>query len=498
MRRAVPALAAACLLAGPAVLAFRSGGYFPEPQLIAGIVAWALVIALVVAGPAPLPRTRAGIVVVAGMALLTAWTAASIAWAPVAGDARDDTVRLLLYLGALLTAIGALRHRGALRATEPALAAGATVVIAYGLAGRLLPGLIELARSRSAGGRLEQPITYWNAEGALAAVGLVLCARLAGDPSRPRWMRALAAAATVPLAAGVYLSFSRGAIAVAALGLLVLAALARSRSQLRASAAALGLGVAAALAVAFLPGVASLGGDHATRDGAIALALLACLAAAGAALALREPRGAPDDMPAWGRRLGPAAAAIAVAVVAGLVVGALNERPSGSELSAGAQPSRLASVSSNRYEYWRVALGAFADDPLKGTGAGGFAVVWLEERPIRETVRDTHSIEFELLAELGLVGLLALALAIGGTAAASRGALSAQRAAAAGPVAAALTWFLHASIDWDWQFPAVTLPAIALAGALIVLSEDAQPGAPSGSSRLRAARARRTAAGSRA
>jgi hypothetical protein len=42
---------------------------------------------------------------------------------------------------------------------------------------------------------------------------------------------------------------------------------------------------------------------------------------------------------------------------------------------------------------------------------------------------------------------------------------------AAGPCAAALVWFVHASIDWDWQLPAVTLPAIVLAGALVVLSE---------------------------
>ena len=34
---------------------------------------------------------------------------------------------------------------------------------------------------RSAAGRLDQPLTYWNATGALAALGLVLCARVAGD-----------------------------------------------------------------------------------------------------------------------------------------------------------------------------------------------------------------------------------------------------------------------------------------------------------------------------
>jgi hypothetical protein len=54
---------------------------------------------------------------------------------------------------------------------------------------------------------------------------------------------------------------------------------------------------------------------------------------------------------------------------------------------------------------------------------------------------------------------------------AARRALARYPAAAAGCAAAALAWLLHASIDWDWQLPAVTLPAIALTGALAVLAE---------------------------
>ena len=223
--------------------------------------------------------------------------------------ADDRVERALDQLGAAAgpgggrrPAAGALHRRAArrgrrapaprARAVEPALAAGATIVIGYGLAGRLLPGVVELARSRSAGGRLEQPITYWNAEGALAAIGLVLCARLAGDRSRPGWMRVAAAAALAPLGAGVYLSYSRGAIAVAVLGLLALVAWAPSTAQLRAAAVALAVGVLAALGTAALPGVASLEGTHETRDGLIGLAILLVLAIAAAALAPRRPRRA--------------------------------------------------------------------------------------------------------------------------------------------------------------------------------------------------------------
>ena len=233
MRRVVLAAASACLLAGPTALAFFSGGYFSEPRLIAAIVTWALVIALALLGPAPLPRTPPGWLALGGLAALAGWTALSLTWAPLRGPALENAQRLVLYTGALALAIAVLRTRSALRAAEPALAAGILVVIGYGLAGRLLPGVLELAHSRSAGGRLEQPITYWNAEGALAAMGVVLCARLAGDRTRRRALRAAAAAAAVPLSAGVYLSYSRGAIAVAILGLVLLVVAAPTRTQLQ-------------------------------------------------------------------------------------------------------------------------------------------------------------------------------------------------------------------------------------------------------------------------
>ena len=270
LTRWVQALAAACLLGGPTVLAFRAGGYYTESLLIGAIVAWSLVLALALAGPSPLPRSRPGWLALAGLALLTAWSALSIAWAPLGGPALHQVQRLVLYLGALLLAYGGLRSRRALRAAEPALAAGATIVIVYGLAGRLLPGIIELSRSRRAGGRLEQPLTYWNGEGALAAIGFVLCARLAGDRSRPAAVRAAAAAAAVPLGAGVYLSYSRGAIAVALLGLVVLVAAAPTHAQLRAAAIALAGGAASAIAAAAFPGVAALEGTRGDRvaDGA--------------------------------------------------------------------------------------------------------------------------------------------------------------------------------------------------------------------------------------
>ena len=38
---------------------------------------------------------------------------------------------------------------------------------------------------------------------------------------------------------------------------------------------------------------------------------------------------------------------------------------------------------------------------------------------------------------------------------------------AAGPAAALATWGLHASLDWDWELPALTLVAVSLAGLVL-------------------------------
>ena len=329
MRRAVLAVAAACLLLGPTVLAFFSGGFYSEPRLIAAIVAWVLVLALAVLGPAPLPRGRPGAAVLAGLGLLTAWSALSIGWAPLGGPAVESVQRLVLYLGALLLAIGVFRAAPlAVRAAEPVLAAGTAIVIGYGLAGRLLPGIVELSRSERAGGRLEQPITYWNGEGALAAIGLVLCARIAGDRGRPAWMRAAAAAAAAPLAAGVYLSYSRAALAVAVIGLVVVVAAAPSRTQIRAAAVVLVAGVARRPRRRRLPRGRRARGRRPRR---------ATERSRWWSWSRSRPRqpSQPCDSRArptprrGGRGTRPAVAAALVALaLAGLIAGALAERPS--------------------------------------------------------------------------------------------------------------------------------------------------------------------------
>jgi hypothetical protein len=449
-------------LACPTALAFASGGYFDEARLVALIGAWALVLVALALG-APLPGHRAAWVALGALAALAAWVAVAGGWAPLAATARGDLERDVLYLGALTAAT--LLLAGVPRLVEPLLAGGTVIVIGYAIAGRVLPGIVTLSETASAGGRMDQPLTYWNATGALAALGLVLALRLAGEPSRPRALRAAAAAAAVPLCTGLILTFSRGALIAGAVGVVLVVLLAPTAAQLRAAACALGPGLLAAFAATRSDGVRALEGDLAAREHeglAVlgALVVLTALAGALAWVAADRPQHAWPLAPA--RRL--AVAAIVAALVAVPVATALAGSGGGRGAGFGASASRLGSASSNRADYWRV---AWEEVTARGLGPGGFGPAWLRERPYDEPVKDAHSLPLETLTELGVLGLALVLTLAGAIAVAARDALRADAALAAGPAAVVATWFVHATVDWDWEMPALTLVAVGCAGALL-------------------------------
>jgi O-antigen ligase len=476
MRRWVLAAGATALIVLPTVLAFFSGGFFDKPRIIAALVAWVVVVLAALFSPRPLPESTAGRLALLGLALLCAWTALSITWAPIGGRAQDDLQRLLLYLGVFTAAIALLRETGARRALEPALALGAFVAIAYGLSERLLPGVIDLDQSGTSAGRLEQPLTYWNAYGILAALGFVLAVRVAGDPSRSRVVRSVLAAAGVVLGLGVYLSFARGALAAVAVGVLVLLALApESRPQLR-SLFTVGVAAAASSLVASgLDTVTSLE----TRDSGEGLLMFAVLVVAALAAAFFAPRQARRPLTApslpGSRPATVAGLALLVLVVGGLVLAAFEGKPEGASPAAGADPARLGSIDTNRYRYWEVAAQNFADNPVEGLGSGGFRVEWLKNEDRVDASGDAHSLYLETAAELGVVGLACLLLFLGGVAAALVRLYRRDPAAATGVAAGLAAWAFHAGLDWDWEMPAVTLPAILLAAAAVAWGEETVP-----------------------
>jgi hypothetical protein len=466
--RPVLRLLRAAILAGPSALAFASGGYFDHARLVALIVVWSLAAGVLACSAAPLPRTRAGIAAIAALAAYAGWIAVSTSWAPLKGPAGGDAERAVLYVGALIAVAAAFRPRGAARAVEPTLALGTFVVTGYGLLGRLLPGIVHEHPTASSAGRLDQPLTYWNATGVLAALGLILCARIAGDNDRRGELRCAAAAASVPLAAGIYLSFSRGALAALAAGVIVLLVAAPSWIQLRAAAICLEAGALGAAACAAFSGVRH--GSGSESQGAAALALLLALMALAAAASLWSQRAERAGTTRLGLLPLPRhASLIATALVVAIVVVpvAIAKGTSTATPARGETAARLSSVGSNRYEYWKVALKVAADHPVAGVGASGFAVEWLKRRPIDDAVHDAHSLELESLAELGLIGFALLCALLAAVAVCARRVHARDPGLAAGPIAALALWALHSAIDWDWEMPALTLVAVVLAGTLV-------------------------------
>jgi len=471
-------------------LSFQGGGFFPTaPAVVAVVLAVALALRVTTsarpfAGFGPLPAVLA-----AALALLAIWTLASATWSNAPGRALIEFDRVLLYLLAFVLFASAPARRDRLAWTVGGVLGGIVVVCGAGFVTRTLPEVWPIAVNIAIE-RLSYPLTYWNALGLLAALGAVLALHLTASEREPRTVRALAAATLPLLTATLLLTFSRGAIAAGAIGVVAYVLLAHPRGLVSAAIAIVptsAIAVRSAYAAEALASTDPTGPLAVAQGQDVAVTVALCMLAA---LVLRLPglwldaRLARLRLPARARR--PVQGAVALVLVGGLVVAALAldapdrvERQysnfvEGNSIESATVRGRLAQVGNNgRLQHWRVALDAYRTDPITGTGAGTYQVIWNQNRESRFTVSDAHSLYLELLAELGVVGLgLALIVVVGilgGLAFRLRGP---ERAAYAAVFAAVLAWAVHAGVDWDWELPAVTLWVFALGGAALA----ARPG----------------------
>ena len=482
-----------------AVLAWQVGGYFAVDHLRAGAIALAVAGLLLLAAPPRRSLAPRALAAFAALAAFTLWTGLSAGWSPTPDVAVADFQRSLVYVGLFGLALIAAASRRIARLLPWAGLLLILAVAGYALAGRLLPDVVTAPPiTELSGYRLADPLSYWNALGALCVMGLVLALGLAADGRAALPSRGLAAGGAVMLAVAGYLSLSRGSWIALAAGLVTLLAVAPQRRSLLVTVAI--AGGCAGLAVARLAAYPALTEDPAAEAGQLAAGhaylpvLVIAIVAAGAmqmlagggqrALALAVlPRGAR------------------VAAVAGLVVlGAAGiglYAVKASQLESGAAgglvdangfverqwdefwnpatfnasgTERLTTARGTRGALYRVAWEGWAGSPLRGEGAGSFEVRWMRERKVEEKVRDAHSLYLETLTELGLVGLFLLAAFLAALGAGSwatcrrrRGIGAARGAAATGAVAA---WAVHSGLDWDWQVPAVTGVALLLGAAL--------------------------------
>ncbi len=151
--------------------------------------------------------------------------------------------------------------------------------------------------------------------------------------------------------------------------------------------------------------------------------------------------------------------------------------------------SHFAAVGSGRYDYWRVSVDALRADPAGGLGQDNFADYYVVRGRTGEEPSAPHSLEMSLLAETGLIGFgLFLVFLVAALASALRA--RRKRSDLAGAVAGAAllplaVWLVYGSVDWFWEMPGLSAPALAflgLAGALARTRNRVvpEPSSPSG------------------
>jgi hypothetical protein len=474
-------------------IAWQRGGYFPPAFLAAGAVAFFATAALLVVRPPRPALPRRAVVAVAAVAGLGVWMGVSAGWSPVPATAVEDAQRAFAYAALLGLALIAALALGTRRQIPWIVLATIVVIVGAGLGSRLLPDLISSpAPLPQAGFRLDYPLGYSNAYGALAAIGIVLGLGLGEDGLARPVPRALGAAAAVPLAVAVYLSLSRGAWVALAVGLVLLLVLARQRVALLLTM--LVAAPAAAVVIVVLQDHSALvdgprDGQQLGAGGGGILALVLGLTVVVGALHLAfgaAARRRSGASPPWVRTVLAVAGAGIVLVFGGIAIAdnarveRFVSRQWNDFLRPAGQPSqsgRLASAKGPRSDFYRVAIDGFDAHPWRGTGSGGFEPLYVRDRRTDETARDVHSLYLEVLSELGIVGGLLLLAFVGATIAGI--VVTRRRPGALGPGAAAAvgaawaTWLVHAGIDWDWQMPALTLLALMLVATVLARNDAA-------------------------
>ena len=469
------ALASAAFLAlVPAYAGFRSTSWYPASIFVLGLV---VVAALAV------PRVRVPLalrIATAALAAYTAWSYLSITWAAQKADAWDGANRTALYaLAFSLFATWRIRARPA----AYILGALGLGVAAIGLVTLLGAAAADDPSSWFVKGRLADPAGYQNADVALWFTAFWPCAALAARRELAPLARAAVAASAVLLAGLAILGESRGWAIAAPITLVFYLAIVPQK--VRAAGTMLVLLGATALCTPALIDVrdAVERGTYGAlvADAARALLLAAAAAAlvvAVAALVDRRvsvPRAAVRATGAAMLTVAVAAAAIGTGILLAheggpsrLASRAWHDFKTRGQPAEHAGPRFTVSLGSSRYDFWRVALDRFADEPLRGLGADNFQQDYLRLRRSDEQPRYPHSVEIRALMQTGVVGATLLAVAL---AAALFGAIRAVRrrsgigsAAAAAATTAFAYWFVHGSVDWFWEFAGLGAPAFALLG----------------------------------
>jgi len=140
--------------------------------------------------------------------------------------------------------------------------------------------------------------------------------------------------------------------------------------------------------------------------------------------------------------------------------------------------SHFTDVGSGRYDFWRVSLDAFLAHPIGGLGQDNFDDYYVSRRRTVEEPSYTHSLELRLLTHTGVVGFALFAIFL---VAAIVAAMPARRRAgleafvAGAALLPLVVWLIHGSIDWFWEIPALSGPALGFLAMAAALGAPVHP-----------------------
>ena len=481
-RNTVPYLV---ILAAVAAFSFLSGGYVigrSTPIAVVVLCAAAVWVWFLRRSSRPPALFLAALGV---FAAFTAWSGVSVLWS-LGPDLTWVSFDLTAFYLAVAAVLGLTSVRGLqLRATGYGYLVVATAVGVYAFLGKAMPDVVTHAHTYA---RLDSPVGYWNVLALMMVMGIAVALAFAGDSRTHPALRTLAAAAAVPMCFTFFFTFSRGGWIALVVALVLYFAFTTTRLASFLTLAAVVLPVA--LTLWRLRGLETLFTE--TTDDALRTlqggallrwSIAALLVAAGVQLVVALGQGAVR----WPRWSTVAAGAVVLALIGVVAVGGSARflGPRGgftwvkdrvhalaTDSDAGATssgPGRLASLNTGRPELWREALRQSRYDRVKGTGAGTFPFTHYRFRVSGGVVKHAHSQWFNVLSELGVVGLVLFVAAMVLFVAAAVGNPFSRRRDALHPVlvamqAGVIAFLVHISWDWDWDMAAIgTLVFVFLA-----------------------------------
>jgi hypothetical protein len=427
---------------------------------------------------------------------------ASIAWAAAPGTAWATADQLLTVVLAVWV-LALLPWRPVWAEVLMGLFGLAAAVV---LGGALVSGLRaeELTRLFIED-RWASPIGYPNGLGNFGLFAALPLIAISAHPGRPVLMKAGTLGVATLLAGCALLPESRGSIVALFLAVPVLIALSPLRWRVTARVVVMGalLVFVVGPPIDHMTNVAAASDvvSGAVEDAARAIAGAACLAAlAGLFLALAEARVSLGERGTRLARLSGIAAVAAILLAAGgtaVVKADRIQREAERQKAAWDKPQELYAITDaernrsrllsanplQRYEYWHISLDAFAERPVGGLGAGGFEARYTKVRAYDKYANFPHSLFMRVLAETGILGVLAVLVFVGavlaGLLARLRGASTGERTVVAGALSSAVLFTVHAQLDWLEEFPALAGPALGFLVVAMVVRRGGETAPPS-------------------